>query len=184
MMATTHAFVALALVTPLAYQWPELASPLAVGAIVGGIAPDLDIALEHRRSFHFPVAGGFVAVPGVVLALVVPSAPLVALATAVVAAWLHAASDVIGNGPLLDPWAEESDQAVYDHVRGTWLPPLLWIRYDGAPEDAVAATGLAIPPLLVFDGVVAGLVVLGIAVSVTYAMGRRRMVEWAPEWLE
>ena len=184
MMATTHAFAALALVAPIALQWPEFATPLAVGAIVGGIAPDLDVFLEHRRTLHFPVAGAVVAVPAVALAVVVPVAGTVTLASALVAAWLHAASDVIGNGPLLDPWAEESDRAVYDHVRGRWLPPLLWIRYDGAPEDAALGVVLAVPALLVFDGVVAGLVLVGIAVSVAYTAGRRRLVEWTPEWLE
>lgn len=184
MMATTHAFLALALVAPLAIQWPALATPLAVGAIVGGLAPDLDVALEHRRSLHFPVAGGAAAALAVALAVTVPTVWTVGLASGVVAAWLHAASDVIGNGPLLDPWTDESDRAVYDHVRGRWLSPLLLVRYDGAPEDAALAVGLAIPVLVVFDGGIAAIAVVGVAVSVAYAAGRRRVVEWLPDWLE
>lgn len=185
MMATTHAFAALALVAPVAYAAPELATPLAIGAIVGGIAPDLDLlGGEHRRTLHFPLSTGALAVPAVALAVLQPTAGTAALAASLVGAWLHAASDAIGGGPELEPWKTRSDRGVYDHVRGRWIRPRRWIRYDGAPEDAAVAVVLALPALVVFPGWVHGPIAAGIAISIGYALVRRRLPQWAPEWLE
>ncbi|MFC4439488.1 MULTISPECIES: metal-dependent hydrolase [Natrialbaceae] len=184
MMATTHVFAGLAVVAPVAYVSPEFAAPLAVGAIVGGLAPDLDLPFEHRRSFHFPVVGLPVAVLAVGLAVFATSSATVTFAAVAVVAWLHAASDALGDGPEMDPWTSRGDRAVYDHARSRWIRPRRWIRYDGAPEDGVAAVVLAVPPLLVFEGWIAALVVGGIAVSIVYVLLRRRLVAWLPEWLE
>ncbi|QLK27587.1 metal-dependent hydrolase [Natrinema zhouii] len=184
MMATTHVFAGLAVVAPIAYLVPEFAATLAIGSILGGLAPDFDLVLAHRRTLHFPVAGLAVAVPAVVLATVAPSSLTLALAAFAVAAWLHAASDSIGGGPEMDPWNDRSERAVYDHVRGRWIRPRRWIRYDGAPEDAALAIALAIPALLVFDGRFTAVIVGGVTVSLVYALCRRRLVAWTPDWLE
>lgn len=184
MMATTHVFAGLAVVAPVAFVAPEFAVPLAVGAIVGGLAPDFDLVLEHRRSLHFPVVGLPVATLAVGLAVLAASSVTVTLAAVAVVAWLHAASDALGDGPEMDPWTDPGDRAVYDHVRGRWIRPRRWIRYDGAPEDGIAAVALAVPPLLVFEGWIAALVVGGVAVSIVYVLLRRRLVAWLPEWLE
>ncbi len=184
MMATTHVFAGLAVVAPVAYVVPELATPLAVGAIVGALVPDFDLVFDHRRSFHFPVAGAAVAVLALALAVLTTSPLTVGIAAATVAAWLHAMSDALGGGPEMDPWTDPSDRAVYDHVRGRWLRPRRWIRYDGAPEDAVLAVLLAIPALLVFDGWLTPFVLGAIALSLVYALLRRRLIAWTPDWLE
>ncbi len=168
MMATTHVFAALVVVAPVAYAHPELGTALAAGAILGGLAPDLDLVLEHRRSFHFPISGLAVAVPAVMIAAVSLESRRRRRAF-VVAAWLHAVSDAIGGGPEMDPWNDRSERAVYDHVRDRWIRPRRWIRYDGAPEDAAVAVALAIPTLIVFDGWTRTLVAAGIAASLVYA---------------
>lgn len=180
MMATTHALVALAIAAPVAVAAPDLAMALAAGAVVGGLAPDLDLLLEHRRSLHFPVYGAVVAVLAVAVALVATTPPSVAVAAFVVAAWLHAASDAIGGGPGFDPWDAPIDRAVYDHRRGRWIRPRRWIRYDGAPEDAALGLLLAVPAVVLYEGWVRPLVAVGVAVSIGYALVRRRL----PEWLE
>ncbi|MHC3436526.1 metal-dependent hydrolase [Natrialbaceae archaeon A-gly3] len=180
-MATTHVFVGLTLVVPLAYVYPEFAPPLALGAIVGGLAPDFDVAFEHRRTLHFPVYGGVLAVPTAVVAVLSPSTLTVTLAAFAVAAWLHAASDALGSGPEFDPWKNPTERAVYDHFRGRWIRPRRLIRYDGAPEDAVLAVSLAVPALVVFDGPVQPLVAAGVVVSLLYALVRRRIPEWAAD---
>ncbi|WP_255170619.1 metal-dependent hydrolase [Natrononativus amylolyticus] len=184
MMATTHAFAALAVVAPLAHVSPELAAPLAVGALLGGIAPDLDVVLTHRRTLHFPVLGAAPAVLAAGVAAVAPSSTSVAVAAFFGAAWLHAASDALGGGLEMNPWSNPTERAVYDHLRGRWIRPRRWVRYDGAPEDAALAVVLAVPALVVFDGVLAAAVAGGVAVSLGYALLRRRIAEWSPEWLE
>lgn len=184
MMATTHVFTGLAAVAPIAYVVPEFTLALAVGAIIGGFVPDFDLVLAHRRTLHFPVAGLATAAPAVVFAAVTPSSSTLGLAAFAVTAWLHAASDAIGGGPEMDPWNDRTDRAVYDHVRGRWIRPRRWIRYDGAPEDAAIAVALAIPALVVFDGWLTAVIVGGVVVSLVYALVRRRLVAWTPDWLE
>ncbi len=184
MMATTHVFVGLALVAPVAYAAPELAWPLAVGAIIGGLAPDLDLVGRHRRTLHFPVLGAAVGLPAVGLALLAPSASTAGLAAFALAAWIHALTDAAGGGPEMDPWTNPTDRAVYDHRRGRWIRPRRWIRYDGAPEDALLGAILAVPALVVFDGFVRRLIVGCLLVSLVYAVLRRRLLAWVPDWLE
>ncbi|QFU82558.1 metal-dependent hydrolase [Natronorubrum aibiense] len=184
MMATTHVFAGLAVVAPVAYALPDFAAPLAIGAILGGLAPDFDLVAAHRRTLHFPVAGLAVAVPAVGVAIAVPSSGTVAVAACAVSMWIHAASDALGGGPEMDPWNDQSDRAVYDHVRGRWLRPRRWIRYDGAPEDAALAVSLAVPALVVFDGWVQTVAAVCLAVSLAYTLVRRRLVTWLPDWLE
>jgi hypothetical protein len=177
-MVTTHVFVGMALAAPLAYAFPEFATPLAVGAILGGLVPDVDVLFEHRRTLHYPVAGlvGVALACSLALAVTVPGT--VALAVFAVTAWLHAASDAIGAGPSLDPWQNPSDRAVYDHVRGNWLPPRRLIRYDGAPEDALVGVVLAVPGILVFDGWVEAVIGGCLVVSMGYTVVRRRIPRW------
>ncbi|SIR65645.1 hypothetical protein [Natronorubrum thiooxidans] len=184
MMATTHVFAGLAIVAPIAYARPEFAVPLAVGAILGGLAPDFDLVGVHRRTFHFPFSGLAVAAPAAAIAISVPSSGTVTVAAFAVAAWVHAASDALGGGPEMDPWNDRSERAVYDHVRGRWIRPRRWIRYDGAPEDAALAVALAVPVVLVFDGWISAVVLGGVAVSLVYALVRRELVAWVPDWLE
>ncbi len=184
MMATTHVFTGLAIVTPVAYFVPEFALALGIGAILGGLAPDFDLVFAHRRTLHFPVAGLAVAVPAVTVAAMAPSSPTLAGAAVAVTAWLHAASDALGGGPEMDPWNDRTERAVYDHVRGRWIRPRRWIRYDGAPEDAVVAVVLAVPALLVFDGWLVAVIAGCVVASLLYALLRRRLVAWTPDWLE
>ncbi|WP_247731168.1 metal-dependent hydrolase [Halovivax limisalsi] len=180
MMATTHGFVALAVVAPVAVVAPDLATPLAVGAILGGLAPDLDVAFVHRRTLHFPLLGAIPAAAGAALALAVATPATAGVAAFVVGAWTHAASDWIGGGPEFDPWTNPTERAVYDHVRDRWLRPRRWVRYDGAPEDAALAIALGLGSLVVFEARwIEGLILAGITVSAGYALLRRRIAAWA-----
>lgn len=183
-MATTHAFAGLAAVAPLAVRSPELAGSLAVGALLGGLAPDLDLVFAHRRTLHFPVLGALPAGIATAAAVAAPSSLTAAVAAFLGAAWLHAASDALGGGLEMDPWTNPTDRAVYDHLRGGWIRPRRWIRYDGAPEDAVLAVVLAVPALVVFDGALVAAIVGGLVLSVGYALCRRRIAERTPDWLE
>lgn len=180
-MATTHAFVGLAIAAAVATVAPEYALPAAVGAVVGGLFPDLDLLATHRRSLHFPVLYWVPTLPAVGIALAAPSPLSVGAALFLVTAAAHSTSDVIGGGLEPRPWEGTSDRAVYAHLSGRWLAPRQWIRYDGAPEDLVLATLLAVPALVVFEGRIRAAVVAGLVASALYTLVRKRIVEWAPE---
>ncbi|EMA32365.1 hypothetical protein C446_14674 [Halobiforma nitratireducens JCM 10879] len=66
-------------------------------------------------------------------------------------------------------------------MRGRWIRPRRWVRYDGAPEDAALAVALAAPSLVVFDGWLAAVVAAGVTISLLYALVRRRLVTWTAE---
>jgi hypothetical protein len=180
MMATTHALAGLLLGGIAATAAPDLAGPALSAGLVGGAAPDLDLYAGHRRTLHFPVYGPLAGALAVVVAVLASSAATVAGAAFLSAAGLHALSDVAGGGLELRPWRGESDRAVYDHYRGRWIRPRRWVRYDGAPEDALLAGLLAVPTLAVVDPLpghawLGPLVVAVVAGSVAYAALRRRI---------
>jgi len=185
-MATTHGLAGAALALPMLVLAPELAPVAAVAGIAGGLAPDLDLYVGHRRTLHYPVFGplaGCVALTGAALQ---PTALSVALAFGLITAGLHAASDVLGAGLELRPWEANSDRAVYDHFRGRWLEPRRVIRYDGAPEDVLLAGLLAAGPLVAFSAPVDTLVIALLAVTVVYGLLRKQfaaLAGWVFSWL-
>ncbi len=184
-MATTHAFVGLAVAAALVVAVPTLAPVVvlaaAVGALAGGVFPDLDLAATHRRTLHFPVAYWVVAVPAVGAGVVAPGPVTVGAATFLLSAAIHSSSDVIGGGLETRPWLGTSDKAVYVHVQGRWLAPKQWIRYDGSPEDFAVGAAFAAPGLLVFDGEVRLAVLAMLGASLLYTVFRKKLVEVAPE---
>jgi hypothetical protein len=165
MMATTHAAVGVALAALLLPVAPELAPVAAVAAVAGGIAPDLDLAWTHRRTLHFPVF----AWPPTLAALAVAAATVhpaaVAVAFFLLAAAVHATSDVLAGGAERRPWERTTDDAVFCHLDGRWWPARRWVRYAGAPEDLAMLAAAALPGLLLFDGPVRTLVAAGVAFS-------------------
>lgn len=175
MMSTTHAAIgatAAALVGPLA---PELASVAALGAIAGGLFPDLDVLAEHRKTLHYPEHYWFLTVPALSLAVAVPGVWTVVTAAFFGSAALHSTIDVLGGGLGLRPWISDDDRGVYSHWNGRWLRARRWVRYDGAPEDLLVVAIFTVPPLLVFDGPVRTVVAAGLAVSTVYTAIRRRL---------
>lgn len=176
MMLTTHAATGLALAVPVAYLAPELAPAAALGAIAGGAFPDLDLLVgRHRRTLHFPVYYWPPAILVAAVAAVRPSPLAVAAALALLAAAAHSVVDLFGAGTELRPWERTSAEAVYLHVRGRWLAPRYWVRYDGAPEDLLLTAVLSVPGLVLYGPTVRRLTLGMIAVAAVYVLVRKRL---------
>lgn len=179
MMATTHAAAGVLAVSPLLYVAPELAVPAALGAILGGVVPDVDLFVGvHRRTLHFPVLGWVLVGAAVAVAAVLPGPETTALAGFCLAFALHATSDVLGAGDEEQPWEATSERAVYDHLRNRWWRPRRLIPYDGSREDFVAVAALSVPGLVLFDGPVRLLLAAMLVVSLGYTGFRKRMPAW------
>ncbi|WP_230198548.1 metal-dependent hydrolase [Halopiger goleimassiliensis] len=172
-MATTHVFVGLVLAGAVALVAPDVGTAAAIGAVLGGLFPDVDVVATHRWTLHYPVYYWPVAGLSSVLAVARPSAVTVALATFFLAAACHSLSDALGGSHELEPWTGRRDRAVYSHYHGRWLAARRWIAYDGSPGDLALAAVLAVPSLLVFDPAVRRLVVASLVVSIGYAVLRR-----------
>lgn len=175
MMSTTHAAMGAALSAALVPVAPDLAGVAVLAAIAGGVFPDLDIVFEHRKTLHFPEYYWVVTVPMVAIATLRPTVWAVALAAFFGSAALHSVTDVFGGGLGLRPWKADDERGVYSHWNGRWIAPRRWVRYDGAPEDVALVAVFAVVPLLVFDGTVQTVVVVGLGVSVAYGLVRRRL---------
>nr|WP_193788104.1 metal-dependent hydrolase [Haloferax larsenii] len=176
MMATTHALAGVALGTAVWALVPEAGIIPVLAAALGGLFPDFDLYAGHRKTLHFPVYFSALAVPALAVAAVNPTTTSLAVALFLAAAAVHSASDVLGGGLELKPWLGTSDRAVYDHWNGRWLKPKRLIRYDGSPEDLALTLVLAVPPVVVFDGLVELLVIAAVAISGVYVLLRKPMV--------
>ncbi|WP_277542753.1 metal-dependent hydrolase [Haloarcula laminariae] len=178
MMALTHGAASVALValaTPILgdYAGP----PLLLAALVGGLAPDVDLLADHRKSLHYPVGYSVLALGALGGLLATGAAPLALAAVAVGAAALHAWSDALAGSVEAEPWNPTTERAVYNHALGRWHRPRRYVRYSGAPEDgllALAAAGVAIASPATGPTAEAGLWWLA-AVAAGYALTRRRL---------
>jgi hypothetical protein len=176
MMATTHAAVGLLLAVPLAVVAPELAAVGALGAMAGGVFPDLDLlAGQHRKTLHFPDYYWLGALPALAVAVALPTAATVAVALFLLSAAVHSVTDAFGAGTEPRPWERTSAQAVYLHSRSRWLAPRYWVRYDGAPEDYLLTVLFLSPGLLLFGPAVSRVTVVLLAVGGVYTLVRKRL---------
>ncbi|MEF8780015.1 MAG: metal-dependent hydrolase, partial [Haloferacaceae archaeon] len=73
MMLPTHALGGMAVALPLLAVSPELAPVALVAGLLGGIFPDLDLYVGHRKTLHYPVYYGAAAVAASLAALLVPA---------------------------------------------------------------------------------------------------------------
>ncbi|MFB6080282.1 MAG: metal-dependent hydrolase [Haloferacaceae archaeon] len=183
MMLPTHVLVGLALAAPLLVLAPEHAPVALAGALAGSALPDLDLYLDHRRYLHYPTGYALAALPAAAAAALVGTPAAVALAFLLAGAALHCRMDRYGGGLELRPWEEGSDRGVYDHVRGRWLPPRRWIRYDGAPEDVLLAALVGLPLVVELHGPFRWVALVALAVGGAYGLVRRRLADLAPRVL-
>lgn len=175
MMLPTHALVGLVAALPLAVAAPGSGEAVLFAGLVGGVLPDADMYVGHRKTLHFPVYGA-IAAGGAIAIAALWWTPVAAVAAAFfVGLGLHSLSDVFGGGLELRPWKATSHRAVYDHRRGEWIAPRRWVRYDGAPEDLALSLAVGVPLLVVLDGPLQAIVVASLAVAVVYATVRRSL---------
>lgn len=175
MMLTTHALVGALLAVPVAFVAPEYAPVALVAGFVGGSFPDFDVAATHRRTLHFPLYYGYAAIPTAAAAVAYPSAATVSAALFFVGAWAHSLMDVVGGSPEPRPWEPTIERAVYDHRAKRWIPPLRWVRYDGAPEDLALVAVVAVPVTYFAPEEFFYVVVAALVVSAAYTVLRKRI---------
>jgi len=180
MMLPTHALVGLAIGAPLLWLAPETATAALIGGLLGGVWPDLDLYVGHRRTLHYPTGYSLAAIPAAVIAWVVGTPLSIAVAVAVAAAAAHCQMDRYGGGLELRPWENTSERAVYDHVSGEWRAPKRWVRYDGAPEDVGLSLVVGLPLAAVVPSTFRWLVIAALIVAIGYGLLRRWLAALAP----
>jgi len=176
-MLFTHALIGVLLSAVVAAVTPVPTASLVVAGAAGGLLPDADMVAVHRKTLHFPVGFGAVAVLSGVLTLLLGGATAALVFVASAAAAVHCWMDVLGGGKEIRPWLETDDRAVYDHLRDRWITARR-VFYDGSKPDLVvaatagAASAWLLPPA--YDALIGVL----LASSVAYVALRRRVTEW------
>jgi len=179
MMLPTHVLAGMLLAAPLVRLAPELAPVGFAAGALGGLFPDLDMYVGHRRTLHYPVYYSILAGLAVPVAVLAPSSLTVGAAVFLLGAAVHSLSDIYGGGLELRPWEGTSDRAVYDHYREEWISPRGRIRYDGSYEDLALAVGLSLPLLYLLNGPLRLVVIVSLLVAVVYTVLRRHLAEVA-----
>jgi hypothetical protein len=179
MMLPTHALGGMVLAMSMAFVAPEFASVAVVAGLLGGVFPDLDMYMGHRKTLHYPVYFTVFGVTALSVAGLFPSVETVFIAVFLAGAAVHSVTDIVGSGLELRPWEATSDRAVYDHHRNRWIAPRHWIRYDGSPEDLLLSILLALPLLVLLDGTLRQIVIVILAIAIAYTAVRRRLATLA-----
>jgi hypothetical protein len=172
-MLPTHALGGMLLGLSVALVAPEFVGVAVVAGFLGGIFPDLDMYIGHRKSLHYPVYYSAFALPTLALAGLSPSVATVSTAVFLVGAAIHSVTDIFGSGLELRPWEGNSDRAVYDHYQDQWIAPKRLIQYDGSPGDLLISSTLAVPLLITLDGTLRQVVIGTLAVALVYTAVRR-----------
>lgn len=73
MMLPTHALGGMSLGLSVAFVAPEFVSVARVAGFLGGVFPDLDMYIGHRKSLHYPIYYFAFTVPAVTIAGLSPS---------------------------------------------------------------------------------------------------------------
>lgn len=182
MMSTTHGLAGMALASLFALANPEYAA-IAMGlGFLGGVFPDFDLYVGHRKTLHFPVYYWVGLAFVCAFSVLSPGPVVVGVVFFLLGAALHSVMDVFGGGLELRPWQNRSDRAVYNHAARRWHRPRRWIRYDGAPEDALLGVLLAILPTMVAGTSLRWLIGVTLVASLSYTLLRRR-IPATTEWM-
>ena len=131
--------------------------------LVGGFVPDIDryeqYGFSHRKTFHFPLGCGVLAILLIVLGYLFPPILVASIVGSCffAGAWLHSFMDIFDGF-----WAGDVNKGVYEHIRERWIRALNWIPFAERREW-----------ILLFL-----ITVLGIGISPQFAA-----VAWFPGWL-
>lgn len=137
-MFPTHIMKGLVLISPLLYIYPELSDPIILCTIIGFSIPDLDIiAFQHRRTLHYPLLGFLPYIFSISLFLLTSSEFFLFASILFFSIHIHAISDIFGGSLEPEPWEQNDERAVYNHLKSNWIKPLRLVQHDGSKGDLV-----------------------------------------------
>jgi len=174
-MLPTHVLGGMLLAAPLVRVAPELAPIGFVAGFLGGLFPDLDMYVGHRKTLHFPVYYSAFAALALFAALAVPSAATVGAALFLLGAAVHSVADMYGGGlELRRPWGELRPRRVRPLPRDLDRPATARAVRRRAVEDLALSIGLSLPPYLL-NGLFQQVVLGTLVVAAVYTMTRRHL---------
>lgn len=116
----------------------ELTVAIIAGGI-GGLIPDLDMLLDHRRTLHFPFTSTVLLLPAFIAFVLVPMSITTVLFFGLAGMAFHAYTDILGEGRVMRHWVHIDHRAVYDHVTDRWVYPRRVIKTGQGTDLFVTA---------------------------------------------
>jgi len=179
-MLTTHILIGGAFGSLVALFIPPYVFPAVVAGMVGGLLPDIDTFLHHRKTMHWPVIGTISVAIALPLFLSYPSPLTASLFFFLGGFSLHAWSDVLSAGDELRPWQEKDDRAAYNHLKQEWITARRLV-HDGSLFDFLLSIGAAATIYLLTDGLLSSLLIALVSISLIYSTVRKKFVKHAPD---
>ncbi len=180
MMVFTHILLGVVIGSGVAVLLAVDPLPIVVAGAIGGVVPDLDMVLVHRKSAHFPVVYSALVPVGAAGYWLVNHQGLLLLGVGLAAAGLHSLMDMLGGGKEMRPWRRTDDRAVYNHVTGRWIKPLR-VFYDGSVPDLLLAAGSGVVAIWLLPATYTLAIGALIGGALGYALVRRAVTRWIPE---
>lgn len=177
MMAFTHLLMSLALaavVSPLVSEFVALPVVLAI-TVVGGLGPDLDLLVRHRRTLHYPVGFPVLALVSLGVFVATGAGAALLLALGVAAAALHVLADLLAGSAEPAPWDPVTEFGVYDHVLGRWHRPRRVVGYSGSRGDLLLGAGCGLVALGLPAPATDVAVVALVVAAAGYTLARKRL---------
>lgn len=143
---------------------------LVLFSALGSVFPDLDMFMEHRKTFHRPFQ--FLILSVTLFTFYGFSVMLLLPTILFLNASIHSLMDVLCNGKTMRPWRVKDDRAVYNHIKNEWIRPLRFF-YDGSPVDL--SLSLLLTTLITFFYGLRPEVIAVASISVLYTLGRKRI---------
>lgn len=159
MMFWTHALAGGSLGLFLSFLTPGMQLPLITAGMLAGVIPDLDMFLEHRKTFHRPIEFTLLFITSVSMFLITGSHVFLILLVFSGSISLHVFSEVLGQGKTMNPDLKEDDRCVYNHLNGEWIKPMRIIKV-GSLKDLSLSMLLSLPLLLTRQSLIVGITAL------------------------
>jgi hypothetical protein len=121
--------------------------------MLAGILPDLDMFIEHRKTFHRPLQyfTGFIILLLSYLGL--QSSYLLAFSVILGSMSIHCIFEIFGQGKTMNPDLKEDERCEYNHITGNWIKPRRKVKV-GSGKDLILTIAFSAPLVTVSEATI------------------------------
>ncbi len=175
-MPTTHALAGGFLGVTASFLVPGDLGSLVIAGMIGGVLPDLDILVEHRKTLHRPLEFNLV-LALLLLGYVVFQQHFLTLSILLASGLvLHVVLDVMSQGKTMNPSLRKDDRCVYNHLQEEWVAPKRWVPV-GSWKDLMLSAVFATPLIYLTGPYVSLVSFFMLSVSLGYFLVSDRLTE-------
>lgn len=170
-MTPNHMLTGLLLGYGVVFVNPEILLAASILGFFGGLFPDIDAVLEHRKTLHFPVYYTIFLMTLLVGYFFVGLPALLAISFFFLSASIHCITDYF---VVIEKDSNEESQngVIYLHPFDKWVGPKPIIKYAGSPQDLLIGLLLGSVLLYISSGLIFWISVLTLILGVIFSFYR------------